>query len=122
MIYNPFSTKGFAIQIAKGMRRALQSAQRKHPPMTRNERYLQALQQWFAPLEAAVFLAKAEKLVALFDAHPLDVPSVDFNFRWLVKVLVIEKYQPIRLRDARPTPQATQDLMDGVDSIISETL
>jgi hypothetical protein len=56
-------------------------------------------------------------LVAMFDEHPPGVPPVDFNFRWLVKVLVIEKYQADRLRDARPMPQAMQDLMDGVDSI-----
>jgi hypothetical protein len=120
LVYNPFSTKGFAIQIAKGQLRALQAAQRRTPGMTRDQLYCQALEKWYTPLQAAAFLAKAKTLVEAFDVHVPGIPPADFNFRWLVRVLVIDKYQ--ELRHDPPTSKALQDLMEGVDSIISDSL
>ncbi|MGH8064999.1 MAG: hypothetical protein ACRERE_07105 [Candidatus Entotheonellia bacterium] len=120
MVYNPFSTKGFAIQIAKGQLRALQSAQRRNPGMTRDQLYCRALEKWYTPLQAAAFLAKAKTLVEAFDVHAPGIPPTDFNFRWLVRVLVIDKYED--LRHDLPTPKALQDLREGVDSIISDSL
>lgn len=120
MLYNPFTTRGFAKGLANAQLKSLRAAQKRFPHVTKEELYTAALSTrpgYYR--QQIVDIVTTAKETVVQSAAAFD-PALGFTFQRVVLVLARREY--IERIGHLPSPDVMRDITAGVFSVIPNDL